>query len=336
MLAAIPTVEGLFRNSNNADVDTDTIVIRVKVEKKAKETLIIGDENKELEVTKEGESSNVEKLPTEVTDKKESPIYLKLIFEQEDKKPIKLLQVVYENSQMTKEAIIKADLFKNLNELTLKDQNSERVLIYSLLTMFGLNTSEIVSSLLKKHNVDYRSNKEMLDPEKHELMRKYKGYLEAVKKDDAIKDSLNSPLESEDEVEKEKLKEIMKRRMYLASNQVRLIRESGKFYWRVKLENLEARFSNVEQNLLNIMLNTPNGQIQSTVSDYVLLDGSHELPKNIIIKDIIDNTFHFQILSFSSFNSKNKTINQRYQEYLEMLQKSEVKSSESTNSYFIY
>ena len=264
--AAIPTIEGLLRHGSNVDIATDTVAVRLKFEKKTESPLNFTAIKEDMTSTiVEGEVEN-----------KETPIYIKLIFSLIENRPVSMLQIIYKDSQMGEDSILSVKLIKDLKREISKDQNVERNLFYSIVSMYSLNDSELISKLLESTSQDYKNNIDMLDPDKKALLARYKDYLAAIKENETLKETMVSPLKSEDEEEKEKIKEIMKRKMYTTSENVKLIRDKGKFFWQVKLENFEGTFSNVKNQLLKMELNTSNGSIKSTISDYVLFDGTHE------------------------------------------------------------
>ena len=206
--AAIPNAEGLFRNSNNQELSGNFVKVGVVLE--------------ELFNSRNSDGDGVPRFKKK---------YLKYVLSIDKDKRVKLIQIEYFGNQMKDREISHLTYFPNLFSKLKKDNNHSRILFYSQLMMFSLNDSRGMSIFLKKVNSDYDLNRNMINGEKIRLLKKYKRYLMAIRKNRDLKKKLSSPLYPSDDEKRLKLKEILGNRTYKETEKVTLVRERGKFYW---------------------------------------------------------------------------------------------------------
>ena len=288
-LASVPSIEGLFRNPNSQDIDGNLIVITASIQQEKNE-------------------------PEEV---QQAPNYFKFLLSVEDEK-IQFLQVEYSQGKMDSKSVTSTLYLKNfMNKLT-NDELLERNIFYSLLVMYGLNNSDGISNILKKHSSNFISNKESLNKEKVELYDRYKKYLMAIRNDETIKEQLTSPMESEDEEEKKRIAEIKSKSMYQENEVLSLEKEGREFVLNLKLDGVSAKFSNEEHRLLSLKVSKGTSEVETHFSDYILFNGRHELPKFVQLKDQSKGSFRIRFLSYSVLNSPNEAFSKRALKYKEI------------------
>ncbi len=283
--AVAPSVEGLFRNPNSQDIDGNLIVLKAMIEREATEEEYF------------------------------KPSYYKFIFSIEGEDRVKFLQVEYNEGRMSNDDIVSTLFLNNFLPKVKSDELVERSLFYSLLTMYGLNKSEAISSILKRYSQNFVSNKNSLNKEKVELFDKYKKYLTAIKENEEIKEELQSPLESEDEEEKKKIQEIKAMSMYSESQSLKLVKEGRNFFLNLDLNGVTAKFTNEEHRLVKMKIVKGTDEVESFFSDYILFNGRHELPKQILIKDQGRVNYHVRFLGLNIFNNTGDNLQKRALRY---------------------
>lgn len=302
LLASYPSIEGLFRNSNNKDVQGNFSVLR-------------------LEIKEEKNNEASSEIVKEISDKPRTPDYIKYIFSTETNKAPKLLQIQYNHKKMMSNAIKRVAFFPNVSEVITSDENFDRGLFYSVLLMFGLNDSKVISDILKKEDVTFKKNTELMNQDKIALLEDYKKYLIEIKENTESKDELESPLSPSNVDKLKEVKEILKSSMYKRSENLRLIRQNGKFYWKLELEKISALFDNDTHRILELDITSEEMSVKLKFANYMLLNGINEMPSDISYVTSRGKNFKIKILKYQNFENKGKKIEERAQRYKDLEQK---------------
>lgn len=305
--AATPTVEGLFRNGNNAIVEANLCAIKFMVEEHS---------NDKNEIREDKKSEN----------KINEVRYFKLIF-RKDENDLNLLHLRYNSSSMSSNSLEEIIDINNLQSKIVSFGTYSRELFYSLIYMYSFNDSMLIRKVLKKHNNNFKSNEELINQEKASLLEKYKEYL--IKKNDINRDEkekekekeeLMSPLEPKDDEDIAKVNNLLSRNMYNKSHEVRLIRNGRDFFWEVKLENLNGLFVSENHHLRKIQFSNEKHELTEFIfGNYMLFDGIHELPKRIIIRKNGEIIYELRILGLKLFQAKRNNTKKRLQRYEKIL-----------------
>jgi hypothetical protein len=310
--ASVPTVEGLFRNAHNASIKGNTVAVSFTIES------LRVDRPKE----RAGEAGILTPLKSIGTgeesefDKKVG--HYKLIFTLEDKRPTPMLQVRYSKVGMSPSEVIDTFIVSDIESHIRREKVLEKQYFYSLVQMFVLNSSTGFNALLKKQVQNYKGNNELIDPEKKRLYERYMIYLKQVKEAKKNKEDikeLSSPFKPDDEKELEKVEKIKARRFYTDFGNVKLVRESEKFFWSVDLIGMNALFTQEEHRLKRLRLETLQGGIETSVANYVLMDGTHELPQKVIMDHLEYGRYQISFLSTQDFDSQSTSFSDRVEEY---------------------
>ena len=266
--AAIPTIEGLFRNPSNPEIDGDMVVLQ------------LGIEEKEAEI-KENLGMFSSPNTSEETALREKGYYKFVIKKNKSSRSYQVIQASYKSSNMYKEDLIEVKFYKNFRRKLKNETLFQRNLFYSLLTMYGLNSSTGMSDILSRYGNNYSRNREMMNKEKVGLMRRYKHYLKKIKEIDEGSniEEIESPFRPKNIELSTKVKKLLNQNMYNDTAAITLTKKAQKFYWQVTLGNIFALFSNTEHKLLFFELKDKEVSHKLYFRNYVLFNGKHQLPK---------------------------------------------------------
>ncbi len=306
LFASVPTTEGLFRNGNNAEVLTNLVMIKMMVENDVSEMLM---EKESSEVSPEDEKRALEK-------KTKSPVYAKFLLSQEPEERVQLIQIIYLDGKMQDNKIVDVRYFSNLKQKILSSPN-KLAIFYSLLCSLSLNRSEEMSAFLKRNSKVYMDNKDLVDPEKKALYEKYKRYLSLIKEDESLKETMDNPFRPADPEVLKVVNAIKDRPFMMKDKNVSLLKTQNGFFWTVNLDVMDAVFDNKNYRLEKLKYGQVNKGLIFNLDDFILFDGTHELPKNIKILSQ-ESTDNLRVLSLSHLSLKNKSMAFRYGEYRDL------------------
>jgi hypothetical protein len=298
--ASVPTEEGLLKNLNNAGIPGNLITIKSMITSNAV-----------------GPGSDLAKSD-----------YYKFIISLENPNAISLLQVAYSNGQMLNSQIRDVKYIPNMMDAIKKEKTPEKGMFYSLFLMLATNRSEGAVLFLEKSGIQVIRNKNILNEEKMKLLRSYKSYLATTKgKGDAT-----SPLNPTDPQNKAKIVELFRSNTFQRARNIELVKRENEFVWKVDWKNITGYFSNEERRFRLMEYSTGENVIKAEASEYVLFNGTNELPKYITIKDAKGEISKIQILSLDTKINTDKKLSERYEES----KKSIVSSANLINYSFLY
>lgn len=285
LMASVPTEEGLLKNLNNADIPGNLITIKSMVQS----TAIVGNVN----------NSEVSKAD-----------FYKFILSTENGQSVSLLQINYSNGQMLNSQIKDVKYVPDLLAAIKKEKTAEKGMFYSVLMMLATNRSAGVEAFLEKSGVQIVHNKNILNENKMKLLRSYRTYLANNKgKGDA-----NSPLNPADPQNKAKVVELFKSNTFQRSKNIELTKMDNEFLWAVDWKSTKAYFTNEERRLHSIDFTAAESNVKLEAREYILFNGTNELPKFISFKDAKGQTSKMQILGLDTKTNREKKISERYDE----------------------
>lgn len=281
-MAAIPTMEGLFRNGANENISGNLVVF-------------------DLLVTEQPKIQEVDEKPKEN--------FLKIVLFQDEDKSIKLYQFQYSDAQMSDQKITHFAKVSHLHTKLKNDTKIERAVFYSVLNMIGLNYSNSITSILKKYNPDFKFNREVINGEKVALYRGYRDYL--ADKGKTLKESPLNPLKTEEKI---RVDTLVKSSMYRSSGNVKMIKRDGNFYWFLDLSRSSALFSNDKHFIKEFKILLPKGSIELDFDDYLSLSGVQMLPGQIMFKDSNERFYKIRITNFNISQTNAAKLEDKYKE----------------------
>jgi hypothetical protein len=310
---AKPTVEGLFTNGKNKEIEGNMVAFTFKLESETQMISTQALSNEEVSTT---EAATVEK-------QKESSYYKMIFFlPQNRKKEVELLQVVYSAGDFSKPAVANVKYFPRLMQRLSAKATNSHLLMYGLISMFTLNKADTMVKLLSNLSGDFKRNKDLMSEEKLALFRKYKDYLKAIKDDPSLKETLESPLKPKDPEKAKEVKEIMSGPMYTNEGTVKLVQDGERFLWKFVLAENEGEFFNDSNLLKNLRLKNSDGFYNVNVGEYISFDGIHVLPKVIHIDDTQNmkkNVIYPR--SYRVYSIQENSLRKRHRDYLKILKK---------------
>ena len=236
--------------------------------------------------------------------------FYKIFFSVFDGSTLKASQTTYSDNSFAENTLLHKFYLSHLTPMSLKNQSSDKGLFYSLMHSILLNDGQFIVDFLKMSGVPVKHNRELLNGEKIALMKDYKNYLVAINNDRSLKKTMVSPLGSGDGSDKP---------MYLDTNQVKLSSFEGKPAWHISAGDFQADVSYEERRPLKVKLKTPQGEIDIQCLDYWKPDGSHAIPKKMIVKTSKGESFQVETLSLRHYSEKEDDLVKRVRHWDEIL-----------------
>jgi hypothetical protein len=255
--ANVPTVEGLFRNNNNKDFSADGIFVSFT-----------------LNYLDSDASETDEKIAAD----KNSQILVEMLLASKGG-TFSIYQRVTEPS--TRRTFYKE--IPQIHRVIKKDLSAPAEIFYSTILSLAANDGDGFKNFLLKEIPDFKSNRQLLNFEKVELLRKYRNFLKNNRGNESKINSSESPLKSDDNDRQSKINELLNSPMYVSSSGINLIRELDQFFWFVNFPNFEAKFENETRRLAEIKFKKDQSHFEGVYGNYILYNGSHELPAYVKI-----------------------------------------------------
>ena len=301
--AYIPTVESLFRHGSNPDVTANGVSITFMV--------------KRVEASdKNSENSDVSLL---AENKKED--FYKLFFTRVNNDLMKVAQTRYANNTFSEASLMEKIYYPSFTNFTIKatPEESEKGLFHAMLRSMIFNDGEFLVSYLNALGAPVKLNNEILNRSKIELLASYKQYLVALNKDRTARKTEVNPLKPEDPTAREREEVIMAEPMYVDMNQVKLSRENDQMAWLITAGPFEAVVSYKNRDIQKIKFKSQNGELEMICKDHWLANGTHSLPRFIMIKDFKGENYHVEILNLRHYLEKEIDIINRLKKWDSLL-----------------
>lgn len=301
--AYVPTVESLFRHGSNPDVTANgvnvTFVVK-KIEAVAKET-------------PKGEESLLNESKAED--------FYKMFFTKVSNDVMKVSQTRYENNTFSEASLSEKHYFPNFTAYTIKGspEESEKGIFQGMLRSMIFNDGSFLVNYLKTLGVPVKLNSEIINRQKVEYLASYKQYLVGINKDRTTKKTATNPLKPDDAAQREKIDRVMNEPMYVDQKQVKLSRENGEMAWLITAGPFEAVVSYKMREIRKIKFKSQMGEFEIICKDYWLANGTHALPKTILVKDYKGETFQVEILNLRHYLEKEVDLVNRLKKWDSLL-----------------
>lgn len=292
--AYVPTVESLFRHGSNPDVTTNgvslTLIVK-KIQPGEKPTA-----TQDVSLLKEGRPEDFYKI-----------FYTTL------NETLKVAQTRYNSGHFSENSLEQKVYYPNFTAYTIKPslEQLERGLFFGLLNSLALNDGSFLMNYLKGLGVPVKLNGEIINRQKVELLADYKNYLAKISKDRNAKKTEVNPLRPDDAAAREHVNNIMNEFMYVDTKQVRLTRDEGLMAWMVSAGGFESIVSYKEREVQKIRFKTQAGELEMVCKDYWLANGTHSMPRYILIKSFTGQTYQVEITNLRHYNEKEDDLVKR-------------------------
>ena len=304
--AAIPTVEGLFRNPINPDLEKKIVVLQF------------------------GITSDLEESLKKKTAQK---AYYKVLIDLKDFSIKKVLFLEYKSEQFFQKNLKSMNIVKDIKKKITEEDNFVSKLIYSILIMYGANSSEGFDKIFKGISLDYRSNLDTMNGKKENLLGQYKNYLvrkkEIIRNQNLIfnKEELVSPLALKEKEKQEEVEKIMNKSMYKKSSFLELVKKGKSFFWKIEMTNISAIFTNEEHILKEMLLYFGGVNYNISLGPYVIYSGIYFLPKKILI-EYQNYKISLDIINYYTLNNKRRTFRKHSLRYHDLISRRSEKINE--------
>mgnify|MGYP000681092008 CR=1 FL=1 len=284
--AHIPTIDSLFRNGSNIDVEKKTVVARLYVQE-------------------------IKKVDAELEEAEVKSSSIKLLMRKLDNNRVNFIQVDYRNKSFAPEFINAIKINSNLSSF-LKVQQIETKLFYSLLESLLVNSSRSMINTLGEFDPQIKPNRKNINKEQANLLAKYKRYLKAVAEEN--EDAVN-PLTSTEPLVKEKINKTLGMNFINDGVKVQRIFENNNFYLTYKEDDLFLKFDNSTHRLLDLKYETENGAIEVEILNYVAYSQKFEFPEQIILKLPGEKKFEITLKGVQIIEDTDQTYYKRIESY---------------------
>ena len=293
--AYVPTVESLFRHGSNQDVTGNGISLTMVVKKMGEEKTPATTQDASL-----------------VQDTRPEDFY-KIFITSNPNDSLKVAQTRYKNATFSESSLEHKIYYPNFTSYTIKTdiEQVERGLFFALLHSLTLNNGSHMVNYLKGLGVPVRLNSELINREKVEFLADYKRYLVTISKDRNAKKTEVNPMRPDDREGRERAERIMNESMYTDTKQVKLSRDDGQIAWVVNSGPFEAVFAYKSRDLQKIRYKSQAGEFEMVCKDYWLANGTHAMPRYILIKSLNGQSYQVEITNLRHYVEKEADLVRR-------------------------
>lgn len=301
--AYVPTVESLFRHGSNPEVTANGISVTFSVKRiqaGPKET--VSAESQLLVETKDND-------------------YYKLFFSKLNNDVMKVAQTRYANNSFSESSLQEKIYFSNFTHHTFKNnpEEAEKGIFLGILKSMVFNDGTFLINYLKTLGVPVKANAEIINREKIDYLASYKRYLISIGKNRSAKKTEINPLRPEDASAREKAERVMTDPMYVDLRQVSLSRQDGQMAWLASAGAFESVVSYKERDIQRVKYKSALGDFEIVCKDYWLANGTHSLPRYILVKDFKGENFQIEITNLRHYLEKEEDIVKRLKKWDELL-----------------
>ncbi len=301
--AYVPTVESLFRHGANPDITANALSLTLVVKK-----IQPGE--------KPGTSVNDVSL---LTDDKVEDYYK--IFLTKSGDSLKVAQTRYNSANFSEASLEHKIYYPNFSSYTIKPtvEQAEKGIFFALLYSMTLNHGSHMVNYLKSLGVPVKLNNEIINREKVEFLADYKRYLVTISRDRNAKKSEVNPMRPEDSSASARAEEIMNGPMYTDLKQVKLSKDEGSVAWFVNAGAFEAVVSYRNREIQKVKYKSTAGDLEIVCKDYWLANGTHALPRFLLIKTFSGQNYQVEITNLRHYLEKEEDLIRRLKNWDQVL-----------------
>lgn len=291
--AYVPTVESLFRHGTNADVTTNAIMVSAKV-------------------------ALVNPYAEKVEQVEGSAMWVKWVYNVTSQGKLKLTQLIYRSASMTEASLVEKSYVSELSPTAFDSspEMGERGLFMSLMNSLLINDGSFMIDFLRHRGVNVHLNSEIINQEKRALLARYRSWLIRTKGGRAAG---TEPSPMAPTADREKVDKTMAAPMYADTQQVVLSRYQGEPAWQVKGDTFEAWVSDATREVRQLVLRSGAAEVDIQCRDYLLFNGTHSFPRQIVIKGQQDQFWQVDVISLKPFNESSTELLARLRRHDQVL-----------------
>jgi hypothetical protein len=268
----VPTVESLLRHGTNPDlaVNAMSISVAVKSEDGARED------------------------------------FFKIYFHRPTRDVLRVAQARYSSGEFSDKSFLGKVYQSNVSPEIFKINGDDvaRGLFFGILKSVLFNDGEFLVTYLKRLGAPVRLNAEILNRDKIELLASYKRYLFALNKDRSLRKTEANPLRPDDAPTRERVDRIMSEPMYVDMKQVALVREGNQMAWAITAGDFSAIVSHSEREIQKLKYKSASGEVEFQLLNYWRANGTHSVPRKMIVKDSLGSSFEVEILNLRHYGER--------------------------------
>ncbi len=302
--AYVPTLESLFRHGGNPDVTANGVVLNLMV-KKISPAAVAATTVQDASLLQETRAED----------------FYKLYFTKSSSDSMKLAQTRYTNASYADNTLENKIYYPNFSAYTIKAnvENVERGLFFALMDSLVFNSGSHLVNYLKSLGVPAKLNTELINREKIEYLANYKRYLLLINRDRNARKSEPNPLHPEDPVARARIESVMSGPMYTDNKQVKLGTDDGEMAWVVDAGNFSAVVSYRTREISKIHYKSPAGEFEMICKDYWLADGTHSMPRFIIVRSSDGESYQVEISTMRHYVEKEDDLIKRLTRWDQLL-----------------
>lgn len=284
--AYVPTVESLFRNGENPDVSANGISVTFTLKKNG--------ENDE---------------------------YYRIFFTKNNSEGLRVAQAKYKDASYSEDSLVHKYYLSSFTPYSIKPlpEQMDRGLFYNSLYSMVFNGGTYLVNYLKSAGAPVKLNSELINRQKVEYLADYKRYLVMIGKDRGAKKSEVNPLKPEDPAARDRVERVMNESMYVDTRQSALARVDGDMVWLVTAGAFEGVVSYKKRNILKLHMKTDKGDVEITAKDYWLANGTHSLPRFMMIKNSSGDVFQLEFKNLKHYLEKEEDLVKRLSRWDQIL-----------------
>ena len=281
--AYVPTVESLFRHGSNPDVSANGVSLTLVVKR-----------------VQGGEKAGATGDDALVSEKAED--FYKIFFTKSGDS-LKVAQSRYSNGSFNESSLMHKIYYPNFSAYTVKPgvETAEKGIFFALLDSMVLNNGSHMVNYLKALGVPVKLNSEIINREKVEFLADYKRYLVLISKDRNARKTEVNPMQPTDSAARERADAIMNEPMYTDTKQVKLSKDDGQIVWALNAGSFDAVFSYNTRDVQKVKFRTNLGEYEIICKDYWLANGTHALPRYMLVKTFSGQQFQIEITNLRHY-----------------------------------
>lgn len=305
-----PTHEALFKSSGSPESSLSTVVLKLQISRELSGQSLL------TPISSAGEN-----ISSAI---KENTVFAKITLER-GRGDVEVLQTIHSALPMTERNIITAMYKQNLSRTILHESKPERSLFFSLILNQVFGETKTIVEFFRSIDSSFKTDKELLDPEKVAFFESYKQFLmeEEKNKETSVESGANSPMMPTSPEAKDALAKAMNGPLYKDGDGVMLHREKGEFFWQLLLPNIFALIGVEKRDLRVVKLRTNDGETLVNLEELNQFMSSVRFPSLILFKESAGAYYKIKVLELSGGITKPQSLSEKFKAQQQAILKGE-------------